>query len=161
MDWILNGTGCRYSVTFDMIWFSNTGDGFQRLHKTFRLLPWNRSFVFYNNTSADFDTIFWNTGYWFRKLHSTLRLLPWNRSLVSREFISRDLYSKGVGFNNNTSADFDTTPYGVQFTRNKFSWYVFKNTKHRCRKLYNTLRLLLGTIHRYSITTLVQVLIRN
>lgn len=89
-------------------------------------------------------------------LHNTLRLLPWNHSLVSREFISSDLYSEGVGFYNNTSAwpvsltesgssnnfdrfdptpteyrsletsSRDTTPYGAQFTRNKFSWYDFR-----------------------------------
>mgnify|MGYP000375224306 CR=1 FL=1 len=30
---------------------------FQELQNTFRLPPRNRTYVFYNNTSADFDTI--------------------------------------------------------------------------------------------------------
>ena len=45
-------------------------------------------------------------------------------------------------FNNNTSASFDTTPYGVQFARNKFSRYETKNIVNWFRMLHNTLRLL-------------------
>ena len=62
----------------------------------------------------------------FQELQNTFRLPPRNRTYV---------------FYNNTSADFDTTPYGVQFARNKFSRYETKNIVNWFRMLHNRLCL--------------------
>ena len=170
MDWILIGTGCRYSITTlvqVLIRFLEYRRQVPKAAEHTSITTRNRSLVFNNNTSASFDTFFriqemgsescikyfdyypgtvhWysittlvqvlirfsNTGYGFLYLQNILRLLPRNHSLV---------------FCNNTSASFDTI-LGIQ--------------KDRFRKLHNTLRLPPGTSHWYSITTLVQVLIRN
>ena len=104
----------------------------------------------------------------------------WKRLLVSREFISSDLYSEGVGFNNNTSASFDTIleirlpgsesciTYLIT-VRNLL--LVFYNNTNASFDTILGIRMMgsetcithfvyySGTEHWYSITTLVQILI--
>ena len=104
----LIGIWYRCSITFETIDFRIREMRFRKLHNISWLLPWNRSLVFYNNTSA------------------------WPVSLT--ESGSSNKFDR-----------FDTILWIQTMGSESYITYFDYHS---------------GTLHRYSITTLVQVLIR-